>query len=67
MDEVAREVSSTFNVWYLDDATFGVSPSKVLEDVRRIVEKLGFHWIAGERREVRTYFPQPYLTGRERC
>ena len=41
MDEISREVTSTFNVWYLDDATFGDSPSKVLEDVRRIVQKLG--------------------------
>ena len=40
VDEIAREVSSAFNVWYLDDATFGDSPSKVLEDVQHIVEKL---------------------------
>jgi len=40
IDEIARSVSSHFNVWYLDDATLGDSPEKVLGDVRLIVERL---------------------------
>jgi len=40
VDEVAREVSSVFNVWYLGEATLDDSPSKVLEDMQHIVDKL---------------------------
>ena len=40
IDEIAREVDSEFNVWYLDDATLGDSPERVLEDVRRMLGRL---------------------------
>ena len=40
VDEVARTVESEFNVWYLDDATLGDTPEKVLQDVQRLINRL---------------------------
>ena len=40
VDQIARGLCSEFNVWYLDDATLGDTPEKVLEDVQALVGKL---------------------------
>jgi len=40
IDGIARDVDSEFNVWYLDDATLGDAPDKVLEDLRRMMGSL---------------------------
>ena len=36
----AREVQSEFNVWYLDDASFGDEPAKVLADLENVISRL---------------------------
>ena len=40
VDDIARGVQAEFNVWYLDDATLGDTPERVLEDVGVLVRRL---------------------------
>ena len=40
IDEIARRATSEFNVWYLDDASLGDTPEKVLEDLNNLIRNL---------------------------
>ena len=40
IDPRARRVHSEFNMWYLDDASFGDEPVKVLADLQNIIAQL---------------------------
>ena len=40
VDEAARSVDTEFSVWYLDDATLGDAPERVLEAARSLLTKL---------------------------
>lgn len=40
VDEVARTVESEFYVWYLEDATLGAAPEKVLLDLQHLINLL---------------------------
>ena len=40
VDQLVQGLQSEFNVWYLDDATLGDTPEKVLEDVSTLVDRL---------------------------
>ena len=37
IDPIARGVQSKFNIWYLDDASFGEEPMKVLADLQNVI------------------------------
>ena len=41
VDEAARSIETEFSVWYLDDATLGDAPERVLEATRVLLAKLG--------------------------
>ena len=40
VDDITQGAQAEFNVWYLDDATLGDTPERVLEDVGFLVRKL---------------------------
>ena len=37
INPIARGVQSEFNIWYLDDASFGDEPAKVLADLQNVI------------------------------
>ena len=40
IDPIARGVQSQLNIWYLDDASFGDEPVKVLADLQNVIALL---------------------------